>query len=59
MLLIFHHQGTGTQSYSAAAQCGVEFVDELANEEASETVSHESQASVNLYISRRPKLNIN
>ena len=49
MLLIFHHQGTGTQSYSAA-QCGVEFVDELANEEASETVSHESQASVNLYI---------
>lgn len=50
MLLIFHHQGTGTQSYSAAAQCGVEFVDELANEQASETVSHESQASVNLYI---------
>ncbi|RMX60166.1 hypothetical protein pdam_00010098 [Pocillopora damicornis] len=34
--------GTGTQSYSAAAQCGVEFVDELANEEASETVSHEN-----------------
>lgn len=30
--------GTGTQSYSAAAQCGVEFVDELANEEASETL---------------------
>nr|XP_058947041.1 probable E3 ubiquitin-protein ligase makorin-1 isoform X2 [Pocillopora verrucosa] len=30
--------GTGTQSYSAAAQCGVEFVDELANEEGSETL---------------------